>query len=127
MRARGFTLLEVMMVVAVIAILAVVAIPQYNKAMQRSYWQTARDLLQAIYSGEQVYETANATYIDADACAPAWRCIYMDNPNTPSPPVTYTVGGVTATTFIATATYTPTGQTQTVNQNRTWGGTWVAP
>jgi len=127
MRERGFTLLEVLIAVAVVAILAAVAIPQYTRAVQRSYWRTARDLLQAIYSGEQVYEAANVTYIDADSCAPAWRCIYMDDPFTANIPVTYSVGGVSATTFTATATYTPTGETQTVDQNRNWGGTWAMP
>jgi len=51
MRARGFTLLEVLIAVAVIAIVAAVALPQYGRAVQRSYWRTARDLLQTIYSG----------------------------------------------------------------------------
>ncbi|MBI3330931.1 MAG: hypothetical protein HYZ96_02325, partial [Candidatus Omnitrophica bacterium] len=107
---------------------AAVALPQYGRAVQRSYWRTARDLLPTVYSGEQVYWTANNTYVDADGCAPAWRCIYMDDPQTNTIPVTYavTLGGG-GTTFTATATYTTTGQTQTVDENRNWGGTWAMP
>lgn len=127
MRTRGFTLLETLIAVAVIAILVAIAIPQYAKAVQRSHWRTARDILQTIYAGEQVYETDNAAYVDPAACPTPWRCIYMDNPNTPTLPVTYAVGGVAKTTFAATATYTPTGKTQTVDQDRTWGGTWAMP
>lgn len=130
MRSRGFTLLELLITVVIIAILAAVAIPQYNRAVQRSYWRTARDLLQAIYSGEQVYEAANGSYVDADACAPAWRCIYMDDPNTATIPVTYTVAvvGAPPTAFTATATYdTTAAETQTIDENRNWGGTWAMP
>lgn len=123
----GFTLLEALITASVIAILAAVALPQYTRAVQRSYWRTARQLLETMYAGEQVYQTAKATYVDADACAPAWRCIYMDDPTTATIPVAYAVSGVTATTFLATATFTPTGKTQTVNQNRAWGGTWAMP
>ena len=126
MRTRGFTLIEALITVAVIAILVAIALPQYTRAVQRSYWRTARDILQTIYSGEQVYETDKATYVNPAACPTPWRCIYMDNPNTADIPVTYAVGAA-KTTFTATATYTPTGETQTVNENRTWGGTWVAP
>jgi len=138
MRARGFTLLEVLIAVAVIAIVAAVALPQYGRAVQRSYWRTARDLLQTIYSGEQVYQTANGTYVDADNPAvctgipptlPVWRCIYMDDPQTNTIPVTYDIGGVGANTFTATATYEDGAArpTLTVDQNRNWGGTWAMP
>ncbi|MBI2104201.1 MAG: prepilin-type N-terminal cleavage/methylation domain-containing protein [Candidatus Omnitrophica bacterium] len=125
MQKRGFTLLEVLVAVSIVAIIASVAIPQYTKAVQRSYWRTARDILQTIYSGEQVYETDTKTYVDPAGCA--WRCIYMDDPNSGTIPVTYSVGGVSKTTFTATATYTTTGKTQTVDENRNWGGTWVMP
>ena len=122
MRNEGFTLMEALITVSVIAIMAAVAVPQYTKAVERGYWRTAKALLQTIYAGEQVYETAKETYVDAAGCG--WRCIYMDDPNTPSIPVTYSVGGVSKTTFTATATYTRTGQAKTIDQNRTEGGAW---
>jgi len=113
------------MVAAVIAILAGVAIPQYGKAVERSRWFTARDLLLTIYAGEQVYQTTNSKYVDPTTCTPAWRCIYMDNPDTAE--VTYSVSGVTKAKFTAKATYTPKSQVQTLDQDRTWGGTWAMP
>ncbi len=119
---RGFTLMEALITVTIIAIMAAVAVPQYTKAVERGYWRTAQELLQAIYAGETVYETANETFVDAAGCG--WRCIYMDNPNSPGIPVTYSVGGVSKTTFTATATYTPNGKTLTIDQNRTEGGAW---
>ena len=128
---RGFTLTEVIITVLIVAIMASIAIPQYGKTVRRSHWRSTRDLLQVVYSGQQVYWTANNTY---KVCAiPAdWAAIYVDDPNTGSEmPVTLAVatnGAIgAAATFTATATYTPTGETQTVNQTRTFGGTWAMP
>jgi Tfp pilus assembly protein PilE len=120
-------LIELLITIVIIAIMASMGMAYYGRGVRRSHWDTARDVLLMIYSGEQVFQTTANTYVDADACAPAWRCIYMDDPNTPTIPVTYGVGGVTATTFTATATYTPTGDTQTIDENRAAGGTWVRP
>ncbi len=118
--------MELMIAVAVVAIVAAFAIPSYQRSVQRSYWQAARDILMAIYSGEQVYFAADNKFY-----APGvWSKIYTDNPNGVIP-VTFSVveNGLTgaAATFTATATYTPNGQTQTVNQNRVFGGTWAQP
>lgn len=124
MKSRGFTLLETLITVTIITIMASVAIPQYTKVVERGRFRTAQGLLQAIYAGEQVYETANGTYVNPATCATPWRCIYMDNPNSPTMPVTYTVSGLSATTFTATATHTPNGKTKTIDQNHTEGGTW---
>lgn len=128
----GFTLGEVLIVVIIIGILASVALPQFRKTVVRGYWNAAQDILQTTYSGEQVYEAANDTYVDPAACPapdPAWRCIYMDNPNVANIPVTYTVEGVTKTTFTARATYTGAGGgSMTLNQDRTLDTTgWPMP
>ena len=45
---QGFTLIEVMLVVAIIGILAAVAIPSYNSSVQRSHRAEAKNFLQAI-------------------------------------------------------------------------------
>ena len=96
----GFTLLEVITTVAIIGILASIAIPGYLKTIERNYWRAAQDILQTIFSGEEVYLEGAATYF-----APGdWRIIYLDDPNVGSnTPVTYTVTNVTPTTFSATA------------------------
>jgi prepilin-type N-terminal cleavage/methylation domain-containing protein len=86
----GYTLTEVMVTVLIIGIVASMALPGYQRTMERGYWRGAQDILRAIYAGEQVYETANDQYIDPANCNPAWRCIYMDDPN---------VGGGTPVAF----------------------------
>ena len=103
----GFTLTEVMITVGILAILAAMAVPMYQKTMERSYWRGSQDMLQTVYAGEQVFWTANDTYTNPAACAPVWRCIYMDNPNTGSNmPVAFSVtspGGAWKTKFTSTA------------------------
>ena len=127
MRDRGFTLTETLIAVSIIAITATVAIPQYRRAVERGYWRTAQELLQTIYAGETVYESVNSTYVNPAGCAPAWRCIYMDDPTSPSIPVAYSVSGVSATTFTATATR-KAGQFMTIDQNRALDTTsWTMP
>ena len=129
MSRSGFTLMELLIVVATLAILAVVAVPNYTRAVERGYWRSANEILLAIYSGEQVAKVGSATntYPDGDGgagCAAAWTCIYMDAPNTAQ--VTYAIAGGGAA-FTATATRTSSGQTLTITETKAPGGTWAAP
>ena len=55
--AKGFTLIELMIVVAIIAILAVVAVPAFIKYMRRAKTTEAIDQLDKIYKGASIYYT----------------------------------------------------------------------
>lgn len=52
---KGFTLIELMIVVAILAILAVVAVPAFIKYMRRAKTTEAIDELDKIYKGAAVY------------------------------------------------------------------------
>ena len=54
---KGFTLIELMIVVAILAILAVVAVPAFIKYMRRAKTTEAIDQLDKVYKGGALYYT----------------------------------------------------------------------
>lgn len=88
--AKGFTLIEVMVVVAIIAILAAIAVPSYNDYLRRAALQEAfSEMANWRVRMEQFYQD-NRTYAGANGCgianpAPAtarfaYACV-IDNTN----------------------------------------------
>lgn len=63
---KGFTLIELMIVVAIIGILAAVAIPNFLRYQASSMQSEARVLLSGIYTSQTAYFAQNNTYADWD-------------------------------------------------------------
>ena len=61
---KGFTLIEMMIVVAIIAVLAGVAIPQYNKYVKRSETTEGVGFMKQIIDAEIVYKSTHGDYIE---------------------------------------------------------------
>lgn len=62
MNKKAFTLIELLVVVLIIGILAAVALPQYQKAVEKSKAIEGLTILKSVYSAVNAYYLANGTY-----------------------------------------------------------------
>jgi prepilin-type N-terminal cleavage/methylation domain-containing protein len=63
-QGRGFSLLEVMIVVAIILAIASIAIPSYMSAIQRAHEAAAVGYLRALITAQEAYHADNDEYAD---------------------------------------------------------------
>jgi type IV pilus assembly protein PilA len=66
-RARGFTLIEMMVVVVIVGILAMLAVVGYRKIVQSSHVTEATNTVQAIRVAQESYHAETQQYADISA------------------------------------------------------------
>ena len=100
-RRKGFTLIEVLIVVGIIAILAAIAIPSYQNYVRRGNRAAAQSFLMDVASKQQQY------LMDARSFAPDVATLNLAVPNTVTPFYTVTItlpANQTPPSFTVTAT-----------------------
>lgn len=115
---KGFTLVEVLIVVIIIGILASIGIPQFADSIEKAKGVEARAGLGHIQTGEKIYFAEKEYYTtnlgDLDITLPQ---VYW----------VFTISAPSSTTFTATATRsggTRSGQTIVMDQVGTLSGNW---
>ena len=116
---KGFTLIELMIVVAIIGILAAIAIPNFLTYQCKARQTEAKTNLGAIFTSEVAYRAEYDTYHTSFASI-GWAASGTTR-------YSYTIGGVLANTFRASADGDPDGDLAagsyddlwTIDENRT--------
>ena len=62
MNKKGFTLLELLVVVLIIGILAAIALPQYKTAVDKANWSTMLEAVKALENEQKLYYLVNGSY-----------------------------------------------------------------
>ena len=117
-RGLGFTLVEVLVVVAIVGILSAIAIPQYRDYVTRGKISEATGALSDLRLRAEKFFSDNRTYVGFNATISNARHF------------TYACATPTATTFTCTATGVAAqgmgGFAYTVNESNTRGSTFTS-
>lgn len=98
--SRGFTIIELLIVVVIIGILAAIAIPKFANTKERAYLASMKADLRNLVTAEEAYMADFYTY--TANLGPTYQT---------SPGIAVAMQSVSASGWAATATHTGTGKT----------------
>lgn len=126
---NGFTLVELMIVVAIVAILAVVAIPAYINYVNRSKQGGAESLLMTARAEQEEYYTDNGWYAATIQCLPSFAGTSATPQNTYTDPTSgyqfAVLGTPTTNDYQVRATRTINGVNDVVTAGANTNTPWV--
>jgi len=99
-RVRGFTLIELMIVVAAIAILAAIALPSFQEQARKSRRSEALSQLGQLQLAMERWRADCPTYAASSTCSGTYPAATMPT----SQYYTFSIAGADATTYTLTAT-----------------------
>ena len=113
---RGYTLVEMMVVLVVMSVMISFGIPQFSRTLEQSRADVAGANLRAIWTAERIYWLDNRTYTSS---LPVLVSLNLLDPAIPTDTsYTYLVPAADTATFTATATRQPTSPGQALSRSR---------
>jgi type IV pilus assembly protein PilA len=103
---KGFTLIELMIVIAIIGILAAIAIPNFVSYRMRAYDSDAQSNIKNLMTAEEAYFVDNATYTNTVSGLPGF---------VQSAKVNISVAAAGTTSYEVTAKHTASDNSWTVH------------
>jgi type IV pilus assembly protein PilA len=119
--SRGFTLIELSVVLAIFAILAAIAIPQYSSYRERAYNAAAIRELHNVAAAEESFFANNQTYKAVSECEkvePGTRCEISGLPG-----VTQLAKGMNVTVSATQTGFVATARHYRAAKSCTWDST----
>jgi prepilin-type N-terminal cleavage/methylation domain-containing protein len=117
LKNKGFTLIELMVVILIVGILGAVAIPKFMAASHKAKASEFPTVLSSIYTAEHAYQAESGSYSNDFAT------IDIDPGTVQSQWFVYSIPTATTSTFVAQAAVTTafgkaqSGQTAQINQS----------